>query len=133
MALNDELEKFGGETHIDQFARPLAYSVRNPPRLADPFERLAERFMEGLKSQVDQLSKGLKENQQLLMYCYHGVEKLRVLAISMPNVSVVSMRCIDADGRENYVTGHLHAVTFSFVIDTIVSSEGRRPVGFTMP
>ena len=133
MALNDELEKFGGETHLDHFTRPLAYSVKNPPGLSDPFERLAERFMEGLKSQVDQLSKGLKENQQLLMYCYHGVEKLRVLAINMPNVSVVSMRCIDADGRENYVTGHLHAVTFSFVIENIVPSEVRRPVGFTMP
>jgi len=46
---------------------------------------------------------------------------------------VVSMRCIDADGRENYVTGHLHAVTFSFVIENIVPSEVRRPVGFTMP
>ena len=51
----------------------------------------------------------------------------------MPSANVVSMKCSDADGRDTYVTGHMHAITFSFVIATIVPPAERTAIGFSMP
>jgi hypothetical protein len=140
MGLRDDLERAGGAVYLDRVTRPEAYGIdriteplHKVPKPTDPFERLAEHFMQGLQAQANELSKGLKDNQQLLMYCYHGYEKLRVLSINMPSMNVVAMHCVDADDRETHVTGHLHAVTFSFVIDTLVPPEVRKPIGFNMP
>lgn len=100
---------------------------------SDPWLELAKRFMKGLKAQADALSRGLQENQQVLMFCYHGLEKLQVQTINMPSANVVSMKCLDSEGRQTYVTGHLYAVTFSFVIETIMPPAVRTPIGFNMP
>jgi len=98
-----------------------------------PAERAAESFMEGLRDHADRLQSGLREDQELHMLCYHGPERLRVLEISMPSENVVSLRCLNADGDEAHVTGHMHAVTFSYVIHAVVPPEVKRPIGFRMP
>jgi hypothetical protein len=121
------------DTNADLMARYEAHQEKLMAMRTDPNEELAKRFMEGLKAEADRLGSGLRENQQVLMYCYHGLEKLLVRSISMPSPNVVSMHCVDADDRDTHVTGHMHAVTFSFVVHTIVPPEVRRPIGFNMP
>jgi hypothetical protein len=67
------------------------------------------------------------------MFCYHGPERLQVLEVSMPSENVVSLRCLNSDSEETYVTGHMHSVTFSYTVHTIVPPEVKRPIGFRMP
>ena len=121
------------DTNADLMARYEAHQEKLMAMRTDPNVDLAECFMEGLKAQAEQLGKGLQDNQQVLMYCYHGLEKLCVRSIGMPSANVVSMRCVDADNRETYITGHMHAVTFSFVIHTLVPPEVKTPIGFNIP
>jgi hypothetical protein len=102
-------------------------------RFRHPEERAADCFMEGLRQCAEDLENGLQENQELQMFCYHGPEKLRVLEVSMPSENVVSLQCLNLDGEETHVTGHMHSVTFSYLIHTIVPPEVKRPIGFTMP
>jgi hypothetical protein len=106
-------------------------TIRRKHHFTNPHS--AETFMEGLRAQAERLSKGLRDNEQVFMYCCHGIEKLQVLEISMPSSNVVSMCCLDAEKRSTYVTGHMHAITFSFVIETIVPPAERTPIGFNMP
>lgn len=150
MGLKDELEKAGRmgltndpfETHglgaqLARLSEPMA--LRMPDlsaaalRIQRPEERAAESFMEGLRQHAEGLEGGLQENQEIQMFCYHGPESLRVLEVSMPSENVVSLRCLNADGEEAHVTGHMHSVTFSFLIHTIVPPEVKRLIGFNMP
>lgn len=141
--VQDQLERFGTNLDVGRYAHDyLAESAARdranaltPTRLVirRPEERAAESFMEGLREHADKLEAGLREDQELHMLCYHGPERLRVLEISMPSENVVSLRCLNADGDETHVTGHMHAVTFSFVIHTIVPPEVKTPIGFRMP
>jgi hypothetical protein len=102
-------------------------------RPVPPEERQAEVFMEGLQRQTRELEENLKENQELLMFCCHGFQRMQVLEISMPSHNVVSMRCVDGEGNETHVTGHMHSVTFSYMIHTLVPPQVRIPIGFNMP
>jgi hypothetical protein len=148
VSLKDELEKAGRmgltdgpfETHglgtqLARLSEPMALRMPDLSTLAiqRPEERAAESFMEGLRQRAESLERGLQENQEIQMFCYHGPENLRVLEVSMPSENVVSLRCLNADGEEAHVTGHMHSVTFSFLIHTIVPPEVKRPIGFRMP
>ena len=117
---------------IDRYHRMPELTPTMLP-IQGPQERAAESFMEGLREHADKLEAGLREDQELHMICYHGPERLRVLEISMPSENVVSLRCLNADGDEAHVTGHMYAVTFSYVIHTVVPPEVKRPIGFRMP
>lgn len=143
MGVRDELEK-ASLLRTEAIPSGLAGILRDSetrwlPELSPalvpirPEERAAESFMEGLREHANKLEAGLREDQELHMLCYHGPERLRVLEISMPSLNVVSLRCLNADGEEAHVTGHMHAVTFSFVIHTIVPPEVKQPIGFRMP
>lgn len=150
MSLTDELEKVGRtglprdpfEAHglgaqLARLSEPMA--LRMPDlsaatlQIQRPEERAAESFMEGLRQHAENLESGLQENQELQMFCYHGPENLRVLEVSMPSENVVSLRCLNSDDEETHVTGHMHSVTFSFLIHTIVPPEVKRSIGFRMP
>ena len=102
-------------------------------RIQRPEERAAESFMEGLRQHAEILELGIQENQELQMFCYHGPEHLRVLEVSMPSENVVSLRCLNSEGEETHVTGHMHSVTFSYLIHTIVPPEVKRKIGFNVP
>ena len=136
------MRDFGREAHdylVESANRDRALAMRTPAlspatlQIQRPEERAAESFMEGLREHAERLSNGLQENQELQMYCYHGPENLRVLEIGMPSENVVALRCVNSDGEEAHVTGHMHSVTFSFLIHTIVPPEVKRPIGFRMP
>ena len=75
---------------------PPAFSTA-PLQIRRPGEWEAESFMDGLRAQAAAMEIGVRENQELRMFCYHGLEKLRVLEISMPSDNVVCMRCLDED------------------------------------
>jgi hypothetical protein len=107
-------------------------SLVTPPRVSSMWERQAEIYMQGLKDQHDDLLKTLKDNEKLVMICWHGHEKLQVTSISMPSNNVVAMRCIDETGATIQVTGHMNALTFSLRVRTIVPPEVRQPIGFRM-
>ena len=98
-----------------------------------PEQRQASLFMAGLQAQAKRLEENLKEDQELLMFCWHGHEKMRVLEISMPSHNVVALHCLDGENRETHVTGHMNSVNFSFVVLTIVPPKIRIPIGFNMP
>lgn len=139
MNLKKELEKMSGvRNELELYGMPVGPSYAEsltsiPFRVQRPEERAAETFMEGLRSHAENLARGLKENQELQMYCYQGPEKLRVLEIAMPSENVVALRCINERKEETHVTGHMHSVNFSFVIHTIVPPEIKLPLGFRMP
>jgi hypothetical protein len=134
---SDPFEAHGLGAELARLTEPVA--LRMPDlspatlRIQRPEERAAESFMEGLRQRAESLESGLQENQEIQMFCYHGPENLRVLEVSMPSENVVSLRCLNADGEEAHVTGHMHSVTFSFLIHTIVPPEVKRPIGFNMP
>ncbi len=118
-------------------AREIDYAALSSrmtmPRIPSMWETQAELYMEGLKTQHDELSKTLKDNEQLVMICWHGHDKLQVISISMPSDNVVAMRCIDETSATIQVTGHMNALTFSFRIHTIIPPAVRKPIGFEMP
>ena len=90
----------------------------------------AETYMEGMKAQHDALLKTLKDDEQLLMICWHGHEKLEVMRISMPSNNVVAMTCLDETGATVQVTGHMNAVNFSYRVHKIVPPAVRIAIGF---
>lgn len=93
----------------------------------------AETYMDGLKAQHDELLKGLKDNEQLVMICWHGHERLQVTNIEMPSDNVVAMHCIDETGATIQVTGHMNALTLSFRVLKIEPPAVRKLIGFAMP
>ena len=150
MSLRDELEKAGRGfvglsrdaqenlgAQLARLSEPVA--LRMPAlspatlRIHRPEERAAESFMEGLRQYAESLENGLQDNQELQMFCYHGPESLRVLEVSMPSENVVSLKCLNSYGEETHVTGHMHSVTFSYLIHTIIPPEVKRPIGFRIP
>jgi len=121
---------------LRSIARPqdqLRDYVDSLPEPVDVERDRAERFMQGLKAQHDDVIKRLRDDQLLIMYCYHGPERLIVLSIHMPSSNVVSMKCLDDKDQEICVTCHLHAVTFSFVSQTVAPPVVRTPIGFRIP
>ena len=116
--------------------RDIDYTpIANLPSIlpVDPQATEAETYMEGLKAQHDELLQALNDDEQLLMVCWHGHEKLEVTSISMPSHNVVAMRCIDETGATIQVTGHMNAVTFCFRVNKIEPPVVRKPIGFAMP
>jgi hypothetical protein len=111
---------------IDDFRMPKL------PPMKSMWQVQAELFMEGLQQQVQDLERGLKSDEELLMTCWHGHEKLQVLSISMPSKNVVALRCMDADGNQVQVTGHMHSVTFSFMVRKAQPPTKRNKIGFSM-
>jgi hypothetical protein len=149
MSVKDELQKavttFGSMsreaqdnlgTQLARLSAPVMPSMHEfvpEMRIQRPEERAANSFMHGLRQHAQRLASGLRENQELQMYCYHGPENLRVLEISMPSENVVSLQCLNSNDEELHVTGHMHSVTFSYLVHTIVPPEVKRPIGFNMP
>lgn len=120
---------------VNYFPGGIDYIPPFSPKLMPvPYEqRQASEFMEGLKAHAKRLEESLQENQELLMYCWHGHEKMRVLEISMPSHNVVALHCINADNCQVHITGHMNSVNFSFLIHTVVPPEVRTRIGFNMP
>jgi hypothetical protein len=96
-------------------------------------QEAAKKFIDGLRTQVARRSADLKENQEVAMYCWHGHEHLRVISISMPSHNVVAMHCVDANDCPTDVTGHIHSISFSIKVHTIVPPATKTPIGFEMP
>jgi len=111
----------------------LDMSVPEMPRFPSFWEVQAELFMDGLKDQVNTLEESLSDDQELVMTCWHGPEHLQVLQVSMPSRNVVALHCIDAQGNQAQVTGHMNAVTFSFRVVTVSPPAKPRKIGFCMP
>jgi hypothetical protein len=86
--------------------------------------------MEGLQAQARSFEAALKPNEQLVMVCWHGNEKLQVLSVGMPSNNVVALKCRDAEGNLVQVTGHMNSVTFSFQVVATAAPEKRKKIGF---
>jgi hypothetical protein len=113
----------------------IDYLDRMPtiPKIINIWDTQAKLFMEGLKSQVEELEANLKPNQELVMTCWHGHEQFQVLSVSMPSKNVVALNCRDSEGDVSQVTGHMNSVTFSFRIVTAKEPVQRRRIGFDLP
>ena len=98
-----------------------------------PDERQAEIYMEGLKAQVAEIEASLKADQELVMICWQGQEKMQVMSVSMPSHNVVALRCSDSEGAIIQVTGHMNSITFSFRVVTTIAPAKRNKIGFEMP
>lgn len=93
-------------------------------------EAEAELFMQGLQAQARSFEAALKPNEQLLMVCWHGNEKLQVLSVGMPSNNVVALQCRNAEGNIVQVTGHMNSITFSFQIVATTVAVNRKKIGF---
>ncbi len=101
-------------------------------RTTSIYETQAEMYMEGLKAQVTEIERRLKADEQLMMICWQGHEKMQVQSVTMPSHNVVALTCIDEEGTVIQVTGHMNAITFSFrIIKTSVPAK-RNQIGFEM-
>ena len=98
-----------------------------------PYEEQAVLYMKGLVKQVREREAALKADEVLLMLCIQGSERLQVQSVSMPSHNVVALRCMDSDGGSVQLTGHMHAITFSFRVLKQQSPEPRRKIGFEVP
>lgn len=113
--------------HMDNLRMPAL------PKIPSMWEVQAELFMEGLKDQARSLEKSLKQDEELIMTCWHGSEKLQVRSVSMPSENVVALHCVDADGNQIQVTGHMSAITFSFMVYKVQPPAKPSKIGFSMP
>jgi len=112
---------------VDDFRMPEL------PPMKSIWKIQSELFMEGLQKQVQELERGLKSDEELLMTCWHGHEKFQVLSIGMPSHNVVALRCVDAEGNQVQFTGHMHSVTFSFMVHKTQPPAKRNKIGFSIP
>ena len=124
-----------GSLLADLTSGPSYSDFEMPAIRPRPFgEAEAELFMEGLKSQVQQIEASLKPDQQLVMICWHGHEKLQVLSVGMPSNNVVALHCRDSEGNTIQVTGHMNSITFSFQVLTAAKAPAKQiKIGFDMP
>jgi hypothetical protein len=112
---------------------PMSFRMPELPKMKSMWEVQAELFMEGLQNQAQELETSLKPDEELVMTCWHGNEKFHVLSVSMPSQNVVALRCVDAEGNQIQMTGHMHAVTFSFMVCKTQPPAERNKIGFAMP
>ncbi len=111
----------------------MSFRMPDLPRIKTALEVHAEHYMEGVQAQARELEQSLKADEELVMMCWHGHEQLRVLFVSMPSENVVALRCVDANGDQTQITGHMSAITFSFTIRKIKPPAKRNRIGFEMP
>lgn len=109
------------------------YNMPNFPKIKSIWETQAEIFMGGLREQAESLEQSLKPDEELVMTCWHGHEKLQVLSVSMPSHNVVALRCINADGNHVQITGHMNSINFSFMVVNTTPPAKRNKIGFSMP
>jgi hypothetical protein len=109
------------------------YTMPEMPEIKSIWETQAELYMEGLQHQAKTLGKGLKQDEELVMTCWHGGEKFQVLSVGMPSQNVVALKCVDVDGNHVQVTGHMNAVTFSFMVRKVQPPAKPCKIGFSIP
>jgi hypothetical protein len=112
---------------------PLRARIPEMPRIPSIWETQALMYMNGLKAQSDDLLESIGENQDVIMECWYGQDKLRVLEVSMPSDNTVSLSCIDNDECIVKITGHMSALSFSFRVITLQPPAKRKTIGFNAP
>jgi hypothetical protein len=93
----------------------------------------AEMYIEGLKSEISEMERSLQSDEEVVMICWQGHEKMLVQSVSMPSHNVVTLKCQDNEGRVVKVSGHMNAITFSFRVVKTSPPAKRNPIGFEMP
>jgi hypothetical protein len=112
---------------------PMSFRMPKLPEMKSVWEIQSELYMKGLRDQARSFESSLKPDEELVMTCWHGHEKLQVLYVSMPSENVVALHCLDTDGNHVQITGHMNAVTFSFMVYKIEPPARPNKIGFSMP
>jgi len=102
------------------------------PLMPSKLETEARLYVEGLEALARELAKTLQPDQELVVYCLHGNEELRVTTITMPSHTVVAIQCIDQDRATVHIAGHMNALRFSFRVRTVVPPAVKQSIGFNM-
>ena len=123
---------------LDSVYRQPIYDLPLPVQpaklqLRSRYEEQAEMYMRGLKAQVAEIEASLKADQELVMICWQGQERMQVISVGMPSHNVVALRCSDSEGAIIQVTGHMHSISFSFRVVSTIAPAKRNKIGFDMP
>jgi hypothetical protein len=87
-------------------------------------------FLDAARAQLTALSKRLKEDEDLAVYCSIGADRMRVFDIEVASATLVVVHGIDAEG--GFTSALAHPDALNFVCKAIKLKPGgkRRPVGF---
>jgi hypothetical protein len=116
----------------DEYLRSVVSPGPILPRINE-WQEQAELYMEGLMEQVREREAALEADQELSMVCWQGQEQFWVQSVSMPSHNVVALHCVDSSGATIQLTGHMHAITFSFRVHEIEAPFTPKKIGFDLP
>lgn len=121
------VDPYESTRRMDRQMREMVTNIKGP------WEQQAELYINGLKTQVEEREAALKPDEVLSMICTQGNENFAVQSISMPSHNVVALHCLDSEGNNVQLTGHMHAITFSFRVKKAQAAVERKRIGFEFP
>lgn len=96
-------------------------------------ERQADFYRDDFSRTVREIEDGLQANEELVIFCNVGLEKFRVLKITMNSHNFLRLECSGCEeGSTVFLSGHINTLTLQFVVLPIVPPQVRRPIGFHM-
>jgi len=87
-------------------------------------------FLDAARNQFAALSKRLKEDEDLAVYCSIGPDRMRVFDVEVASATLVVVHGIDADGVFTSLLAHPDALNFVCKVVKLKPGGKRRPVGF---
>jgi hypothetical protein len=104
----------------------LVSSLKSSPELqAD--------FLDAAKAQFAALTKALKEDEDLVVYCSIGADRMRVFDIEVSSATLVALHGIDSEGCRTSALVHPDSLNFVCKVTKLKPGGKRRPVGFHTP
>jgi hypothetical protein len=102
-------------------------SVRSPAQIQ------AENVQSAIVDHIRQRQGSLKEDQQLLVYCETGFERIEVYQIILPNHQALILSGVDEDGNEATMLATLNNVKIACKIVAVAPPAKPRRIGFITP
>ena len=87
-------------------------------------------FLESARAQIAALTKHLKEDEDLAVYCSAGADRLRVFDVEVASATLIVLHGIDAQGARTSALLHPDALNFVCKVVKLNPGTKRRLVGF---
>jgi hypothetical protein len=111
---------------LDSLRPPDASQVSEALKSARPAAAAGENVCAVLLGQVQAMQRALKEDEELLVLLYNGLETMRVMEIYVPSWSVAVLSGIDSDRNLTRVIAP--AETLQLICKVMKSPTGAKPV-----
>ena len=82
---------------------------------------------------IRQKQEGLKEDQQLLVYCVSGGERFQVLQIKLPNHFTVILEGVDGEGNPVSRIATMNNIEITSKVVTVAPPAKPYRIGFITP